>query len=52
LKQFIVLIAMIALGIVIYQLVAGPGEHSILSGMGRWWEEMVLWRNEFPGENP
>lgn len=51
-KQFIVLIAMIALGIVIYQLVAGPGDYSILSGMGRCWEEMVSLRSEFPGENP
>jgi hypothetical protein len=50
LKQFIVLMAMVGLGMFIYQLVAGPGESSIFSGMGRCWEEMVGLRSQFPGE--
>ena len=38
-KQFIVLMAMVALGVFIYACIAGPGE-SVLSSL------KVLWRQE------
>jgi hypothetical protein len=42
-KQFIVLIAMLALGLAIYGMIAGPGEHSMLSAVkGMWVEEIDL----------
>lgn len=49
-KQFIVLLAMIALGLLLQQIIMGPGEESIVSAMGRAWEEMIRWRGTFPGE--
>ncbi|MDR2356212.1 MAG: hypothetical protein LBE16_08470 [Clostridiales Family XIII bacterium] len=42
-KQFIVLIAMLALGLAIYSMIAGPGEHSMLSTVkGIWADEIEL----------
>jgi hypothetical protein len=42
-KQFIVLIAMVALGLAIYGMIAGPGEHSMLSSVkGLWTDEIDL----------
>ncbi|MDR2770545.1 MAG: hypothetical protein LBB57_00745 [Clostridiales Family XIII bacterium] len=42
-KQFIVLIATVALGLAIYGMIAGPGEHSMLSAVkGVWTDEIDL----------
>jgi hypothetical protein len=42
-KQFIVLIAMLALGLAIYNLIAGPDEGSMLSAVkGIWADEIEL----------
>jgi hypothetical protein len=42
-KQFIILVAMLALGLAIYNMIAGPGEDSILSAMrGVWADEIDL----------
>ncbi|MDR2295972.1 MAG: hypothetical protein LBD95_04160 [Clostridiales Family XIII bacterium] len=42
-KQFIVLIAMLALGLAIYGMIAGPDEDSVLSTMkGVWADEIEL----------
>jgi hypothetical protein len=42
-KQFIVLIAMLALGLAIYGMIAGPSEHSMLATVkGIWAEEIDL----------
>lgn len=46
-KQFIVLIAMIALGVFLHQLIIGPQEGSILSEMKELWERMILYRGAF-----
>lgn len=37
-KQMIVLISTIVLGVFIYQLVAGPGDDSIMSGLSALWQ--------------
>jgi hypothetical protein len=42
-KQFIVLIAMMALGLAMYGMIAGPGEDSMLSSVkGIWADEIDL----------
>lgn len=46
-KQFIVLIAMIALGVFLHQLIIGPQETSILSEMKTLWESMITYRGGF-----
>lgn len=51
-KQFIVLIAMIALGVFIYGIIAGPGENTIKSGLGVSWEECIKMRSNYAQELP
>ncbi|MDY3954638.1 MAG: hypothetical protein SOY83_04045 [Anaerovoracaceae bacterium] len=47
-KQFIVLIAMILLGIMIYQLIAGPEEGSIFHSVKSVWEQEIEARTPAP----
>jgi hypothetical protein len=51
-KQFIVLIAMIALGVFIYGIIAGPGDHTIESCLERSWENSINIRSDFAKEIP
>lgn len=43
-KQLVVLVAMIALGTFIFNLVAGSGENSIKSGLERIWQKELSYR--------
>jgi hypothetical protein len=47
-KQFIILFAMIMLGIVIYGLIAGPGEDSMLSSVKDIWSQEIDLRTKAP----
>lgn len=51
-KQFIVLVAMIALGVFIYAIIAGPGDNTIKSGLGQSWEECIKMRSNYVQEMP
>ncbi|MDX9888014.1 MAG: hypothetical protein RBS51_01995 [Anaerovoracaceae bacterium] len=51
-KQFIVLVAMIALGVFIYGIIAGPGENTIESCLERSWEDSIRIRSNFVQEMP
>jgi hypothetical protein len=47
-KQFIVLIAMVGLGLIIYGSIAGPGEHSMLSSVKAVWTDEIELRTREP----
>ncbi|MDD3350076.1 MAG: hypothetical protein PHC40_04370 [Eubacteriales bacterium] len=47
-KQFIVLSAMVALGIFVFQLIAGPDESSIVNLLGSAWSHEILLRTATP----
>ncbi|MDR1245561.1 MAG: hypothetical protein LBK57_00855 [Clostridiales Family XIII bacterium] len=47
-KQFIVLIAMIGLGLMIYGMIAGTGEHSLLSSVKTIWADEIELRTREP----
>jgi hypothetical protein len=47
-KQFIVLIAMIGLGLVIYGAIAGPDEHSVMSTVKTIWAGEIELRTREP----
>lgn len=51
-KQFIVLIAMIGLGIFIYAIIAGPGDNTIKAGLEISWEECIKMRSIYVQEIP
>lgn len=51
-KQLIVLVAMIALGVFIYGIIVGPGENTIESGLERSWEESIKLRSNYLQEMP
>jgi len=40
-KQLIVLLASVLLGIFIFNLIAGPGKSSIYSSVGRLWQQEI-----------
>jgi hypothetical protein len=46
-KQFIVLTAMIALGVFIYGIIAGPGDNTIESGLEKSWEKSINIRSQY-----
>jgi len=48
LKQFIVLTAMVALGIILFQLIAGPQDSSIMHILAGNWNEEILIRSSVP----
>lgn len=47
-KQLIVMIAAILLGIHIFALIADPGEGSVLSSVGRLWQNEIAVRTAEP----
>jgi hypothetical protein len=47
-KQFIVLIATVGLGLAIYGMVAGPDEHSMLSSVKSIWADEIELRTREP----
>ena len=47
-KQFIVLLAMIALGMAIFYLIAGEQDSSIMSNLGDVWAEEIEMRRSLP----
>lgn len=47
-KQFIVLMAMIFLGVMIYRLVAGPEDGSVLNTVRDVWQQEIEFRTEHP----
>ncbi len=47
-KQFIVLCAMIALGLFIYDIIAGQGDGSIMSSLGDVWRGNIGLRTYAP----
>ena len=47
-KQFIVLIAMIMLGIAIYEIIAGPGAGSIFHTVKEVWQQEIQIRTPTP----
>lgn len=47
-KQLIVLMATILLGIAIYGMIAGPSDHSIKNTMGGVWKQETELRKSFP----
>lgn len=50
-KQLIILISMIALGVFIYGIIVGPGENTIETGLENCWEESIRVRSSFMEEN-
>ncbi len=46
-KQMIVMVSMITLGIFIFNLVAGPSDDSILNGIGKLWQAGLDARNYY-----
>jgi hypothetical protein len=47
-KQFIVLIATVALGLAIYGMIAGPGEDSMFSAVKEIWADEIELRAREP----
>jgi hypothetical protein len=47
-KQFIVLVAMLALGLAIYGMIAGPGDDSMLSAVKDLWADEIDLRTRQP----
>ncbi len=47
-KQFIVLCSMIVLGIVIYNMIMGPGEDSVINIVSVFWENGIAIRTSTP----
>lgn len=47
-KQLIVMVAMILLGISIFNLIAGPSEGSIRSSVGQLWQQEIEMRTMEP----
>lgn len=47
-KQWIVLAAMVGLGVVLFQLIAGDSDTSILHHLGLLWEEEIAQRSAMP----
>lgn len=50
-KQFIILVAMIGLGVFIYGIIAGPGEDSLESCLAKSWQESIQVRSDFHQES-
>lgn len=46
-KQMIVLVSMIMLGIFIFELIAGNGDNTVMSALGELWEEGLDARNYY-----
>ncbi len=51
-KQFIVLVAMIALGVFIYGIIVGPGDNTIESFLEKSWQDSINMRSNFEQEKP
>lgn len=47
-KQLIVMLAMVMLGIAIYGMIAGPSDHSIRGVVSQVWKQEVETRQAFP----
>ena len=47
-KQFIVMMAMLLLGVSIYLLIAGPDDGSITKQLGRLWQQELEFRSNWP----
>lgn len=47
-KQFIIIMASLMLGIIIYNMIAGPDEGSIMSSVKHVWEEEIEMRTGGP----
>lgn len=47
-KQFIVMMATIALGVVLYQLIAGEGPDSMVSALSEVWKQEIQSRTLSP----
>ena len=47
-KQMIIMLAMLLLGIAIYNLIAGEGQGSLLHTMGGIWQEEIRIRSSYP----
>lgn len=47
-KQFIVLCSTVILGITIFNMIAGPGDNSIVSTVSEVWQQGIQVRTESP----
>ena len=47
-KQFIVLCSTILLGITIYNMIAGPGNDSVMSTVSEVWQQGIMVRTDSP----
>jgi len=47
-KQFIVLCSTIILGVAIYNMIAGPGDHSVVNVVGEVWQQGIQIRTNSP----